>query len=214
MTVVAVASGAPQREGQVIVTNSNLPSFLFFNTAPGLTKHTNSSSGSQIIELLLYPANPNPPTPKRAVVVLGGGEATGTLFLTQEAPPTGEVHIEGTINNLTPGLHGFHIHEKGSFENGCISAGGHYNPYMRDHGSPKHLERHVGDLGNIVADEAGVAHVNISDPLVTLVGPRSAIGRAIVVHAGEDDLGAGGHPSSLKTGNAGGRVGCGVIGVA
>ncbi|MPC72813.1 Superoxide dismutase [Cu-Zn] [Portunus trituberculatus] len=169
---------------------------------------------SSIYLLYLFLLLQSPPTPRKAVVVLGGGEATGTLILTQAAPPTGEVHIEGVVSNLTPGLHGFHIHEKGSLENGCISAGGHYNPYMRDHGSPIHLERHVGDLGNILADQSGVAHVNITDPLVTLVGPRSVIGRAIVVHAGEDDLGGGGHPSSLKTGNAGGRVGCGVIGIA
>ena len=87
-------------------------------------------------------------------------------------------------------------------------------PFQRNHGSPKHLERHVGDLGNIIADEIGVATVNITDPLVTLVGPRSVIGRAIVVHATVDDLGTGGHSSSLTTGNAGGRVGCGVIGIA
>ncbi|XP_050691072.1 superoxide dismutase [Cu-Zn]-like [Eriocheir sinensis] len=82
----------------------------------------------------------------------------------------------------------------------------------RDHGSPQHLERHVGDLGNILADEIGTAHVDILDPLITLEGPTSVIGLAIVVDEREDDLGTGGHPSSLTTGNAGDRVACGVIG--
>lgn len=72
----------------------------------------------------------------------------------------------------------------------------------------------MGDLGNIVADQEGIARINIVDPLITLEGPTSVIGRAIVVHEGEDDLGTGGHPSSLKTGNAGGRLVCGVIGTA
>ena len=89
-----------------------------------------------------------------------------------------------------------------------------YFKFQKNHGSPKHRERHVGDLGNIFADETGTAVVDISDPLVTLVGPRSVIGRALMIHAGEDDLGEGGNADSLKTGNAGGRVACAVIGVA
>jgi Cu-Zn family superoxide dismutase len=48
--------------------------------------------------------------------------------------------------------------------------------------------------------------------LVKLIGPTSILGRTVVVHAGTDDLGKGGHPDSLKTGNAGGRPACGVIG--
>ena len=74
--------------------------------------------------------------------------------------------------------------------------------------------RHVGDLGNIVADQSGSAKVDIIDSQVTLVGPNSVIGRGLVVHAAADDLGLGGDADSLKTGNAGGRLGCGVIGRA
>ena len=72
----------------------------------------------------------------------------------------------------------------------------------------------MGDLGNIEAKADGVAEVAIEDSLVSLIGPHSVIGRAIVVHAGQDDLGQGGDEGSLKTGNAGGRVACGVIGIA
>lgn len=87
-------------------------------------------------------------------------------------------------------------------------------PTQRNHGAPENFERHIGDLGNILADANGNANVDIEDPLVTLMGPRSVVGLAIVVHEGEDDLGTGINEGSLKTGNAGGRVGCGVIGHA
>ena len=76
------------------------------------------------------------------------------------------------------------------------------------------MTRHVGDLGNIHTDSAGAAKGTIEDKHIKLIGPESVIGRMIVVHAGEDDLGKGGNEESLKTGNAGGRAACGVIGVS
>jgi Cu-Zn family superoxide dismutase len=69
-------------------------------------------------------------------------------------------------------------------------------------------------LGNITADEKGEATIKISDKIVSLVGAKSVIGRAVVVHENEDDLGQGGHELSSTTGNAGGRIMCGVIGLA
>lgn len=82
-----------------------------------------------------------------------------------------------------------------------------------DHGAPGDEIRHVGDLGNVEANENGLAATSFSDSLITLHGARSIIGRGVVVHEKIDDLGQGGHADSKKTGNAGGRVGCGVIGV-
>lgn len=73
--------------------------------------------------------------------------------------------------------------------------------------------RHVGDLGNIVANAEGIAETKVSDTVITLHGARSILGRAVVVHTGEDDLGRGTSPDSKKTGNAGGRTACGVIGI-
>lgn len=73
--------------------------------------------------------------------------------------------------------------------------------------------RHVGDFGNVLADENGRVSTSFSDKVVTLFGARSIIGRAIVVHSDEDDLGKTNHPDSHKTGNAGGRVACGIIGI-
>lgn len=64
--------------------------------------------------------------------------------------------------------------------------------------------RHVGDLGNIETGEDGVAQLQLSDHVITLSGPQSVVGRAIMVHEKEDDLGRGGDQESLKTGNAGG----------
>jgi Cu-Zn family superoxide dismutase len=69
-------------------------------------------------------------------------------------------------------------------------------------------------LGNVSTDSSGVAKGTIEDKQVKLIGPESVIGRMVVVHAGEDDLGKGGNDESLKTGNAGGRAACGVIGVS
>jgi Cu-Zn family superoxide dismutase len=134
------------------------------------------------------------------------------VTITQEKPDS-EVVVSGKISGLTPGNHGFHIHEFGDNTNGCTSAGGHFNPFGKTHGAPTDDERHVGDLGNVVADEQGEATFEITDKLITLTGPQSVVGRSIVVHENEDDLGRGGQELSKTTGNAGGRLACGVIGI-
>lgn len=123
------------------------------------------------------------------------------------------MRVHGAISGLSPGKHGFHVHQFGDVSGGCKSTGGHFNPQGVDHGSPLEYSRHVGDMGNIDADHSGVAAIDQQDGFISLVDPhRSVVGRGIVVHAGEDDLGKGGDEGSLKTGNAGGRVGCCVIG--
>jgi Cu-Zn family superoxide dismutase len=122
--------------------------------------------------------------------------------------------IEGEIKGLEAGLHGFHVHEFGDLTQGCTSAGSHYNPFGKTHGGPSDEERHVGDLGNVEVDSSGVAKFKMEDKFIKLLGEYSVIGRAMVVHVGQDDLGKGGDEESLKTGNAGGRLACGVIGIA
>ena len=87
--------------------------------------------------------------------------------------------------DLSPGLHGFHIHEKGDLSENCVGAGGHYNPAGMNHGAPGAEDRHVGDLGNIVSSEDALAVVRIEDHLVKLSGDTSVVGRAIVVHEGK-----------------------------
>ncbi|KDQ62306.1 hypothetical protein JAAARDRAFT_189645 [Jaapia argillacea MUCL 33604] len=177
------------------------------------------------------------PLVTKAVVVLSGDSAvTGTVTFTQSSKG-GPVSVKGEISNLDPlEKRGFHIHTTfsslnhlsafilftriitpsstlGDTTNGCISAGSHFNPYNKNHGAPTSAERHVGDLGNIETDGSGVASFELQDNLISLNGPLSIIGRTVMVHAGTDDLGKGGNEESLKTGNAGGRAACGVIGV-
>lgn len=93
----------------------------------------------------------------------------------------GQTHVFGEIRGLSQGMHGFHIHQFGDQSAGCKSMGGHFNPLMNNHGAPHDTFRHVGDLGNIVADEGGVARVDVLDSMLSLTGPNSIIGRGLVV---------------------------------
>lgn len=130
---------------------------------------------------------------------------SGTIhFMQNTSDSTTEIY--GNVQGLTAGPHGFHIHEFGGIGNNCKDAGGHFNPDDWMHGGPDSQERHVGDLGNIASVGTGstVAEVEITDHLVTLYGDRSVLGRALVIHAGEDDLGASGD----SAGAAGARVAC------
>ncbi|KAL2328543.1 hypothetical protein Fmac_021970 [Flemingia macrophylla] len=149
---------------------------------------------------------------KKAVAVLKGNSAVeGVATLIQEYD--GPTKVTVRITGLTPGLHGFHLHEYGDTTNGCISTGAHFNPNNLTHGAPEDEVRHAGDLGNIIANADGVAEATIVDNQIPLSGPNSVVGRALVVHELEDDLGKGGHELSLTTGNAGGRLACGVVGL-
>uniref|UniRef100_A0A804QG32 Superoxide dismutase [Cu-Zn] n=1 Tax=Zea mays TaxID=4577 RepID=A0A804QG32_MAIZE len=172
----------------------------------------------------------------KAVAVLAGTDVKGTIFFSQEgdgnsrhmfltynedlcgltrisASWVGPTTVTGSISGLKPGLHGFHVHALGDTTNGCMSTGPHFNPVGKEHGAPEDEDRHAGDLGNVTAGEDGVVNVNITDSQIPLAGPHSIIGRAVVVHADPDDLGKGGHELSKSTGNAGGRVACGIIGL-
>ncbi|BFZ25277.1 hypothetical protein BsWGS_28316 [Bradybaena similaris] len=151
----------------------------------------------------------------KAVCVLSAGTSTnvtGTVTFTQEKE--GELTlVTGNLRGLAPGKHGFHIHEFGDYTNGCVSAGGHFNPCRKNHGGPCDEERHAGDLGNITAGSNGTANIELKDAQIPLIGENSIIGRSLVVHEKADDLGKGGNEESLKTGNAGPRLACGVIGL-
>uniref|UniRef100_A0A7S1XLZ7 superoxide dismutase n=1 Tax=Phaeomonas parva TaxID=124430 RepID=A0A7S1XLZ7_9STRA len=142
-----------------------------------------------------------------------GEEASGFLTLEQSMEDAPTV-IAGRIEGLTPGPHGLHIHVFGDLSSGMANVAGIFNPFGRNHGAPEDEERMAGDLGNITANEEGVAEVQIEDRQVKLIGPHSVIGRSIVLKAGEDDLGRGGHELSLADGNSGARVAGAVIGIA
>jgi Cu-Zn family superoxide dismutase len=160
--------------------------------------------------LLLNPQPPRErPAPTKAVCVvhpIKDSQVHGVVVFTEK---DGKVEITGEIMGLTPGKHGFHVHEFGDCHSpDGMSAGGHFNPDKEKHGGPHSKERHVGDLGNIEADASGKAVIHMADTLVQLHGPHSVVGRSIIVHAKADDL------TSQPAGDAGGRIGCGVIGIA
>ena len=139
------------------------------------------------------------------------GKVSGVIYL-EESKNKKRVKIYGDVKGLKPGKHGFHVHEAGDLSEGCSSCCAHYNPYEKEHAGPNDKNRHVGDLGNITALKNGEARVDIVDSLIKLRGKYSVIGRSLVVHEDEDDLGLGGHDDSKTTGHAGARVACGVIG--
>ncbi|KAF4124524.1 hypothetical protein GMORB2_5190 [Geosmithia morbida] len=151
---------------------------------------------------------------KAVSVLRGDAKVSGTVTFEQEsesAPTTITWDITGNDANAK---RGFHIHTFGDNTNGCTSAGPHFNPFGKTHGAPSDENRHVGDLGNIDTDAQGNAKGSVTDKFVKLIGPESVVGRTVVVHGGTDDLGKGANEESLKTGNAGPRPACGVIGIS
>ncbi|EGC31481.1 hypothetical protein DICPUDRAFT_57688 [Dictyostelium purpureum] len=146
-----------------------------------------------------------------AMCLLKGPVVSGWVKFYQECESR-PVAIEYEITGLSSGKHGFHIHTFGDTSNGCISAGPHYNPFGKTHGGSNDINRHVGDLGNIIAT-GGTCKGTFTDNVISLLNCQySIVGRTVVVHADEDDLGKGGHEDSLTTGHAGARIACGVIG--
>jgi len=148
----------------------------------------------------------------KAVAVLMGEHVRGVITFSRLED--GRTHVAGEVSGLAKGPHGFHIHQFGDTTNGCASCGGHFNPHGGTHGAPEGKVRHAGDLGNIVAADNGIAVVDIVDHLIPIHGPHTIVGRAVVVHEKIDDLGKGGNDESLKTGNAGPRLACGIVALA
>jgi Cu-Zn family superoxide dismutase len=134
-----------------------------------------------------------------------GSKVTGLVFFMKNGD---QVQVAGRIQNLTPGKHGLHIHDKGDCSApDASSAGAHFNPTNRHHGGPNTPEHHAGDLGNIEADASGTAQINWRGKL-SLSGGDSIIGKSLVVHEKEDDL------KTDPSGNSGARIACGEIKLA
>jgi Cu-Zn family superoxide dismutase len=116
------------------------------------------------------------------------------------------VHVVAKVSGLTPGEHGFHIHEKGDCSAAdAASAGAHFNPAGMKHGGPSDTERHAGDFGNLTADASGNAKADFVDSHISFDGPTSIIGKGVIVHEKRDDL------KSQPAGDAGKRFACGNI---
>lgn len=145
----------------------------------------------------------------KAVAVINPLSASGVSGEATFAKADGGVKVSVKLAGLKPGSHGFHIHEFGD----CTaadgtSAGGHFNPMGDPHAGPKDAKRHEGDMGNVEADKDGAATLEYLDAKLAFEGPEGILGRGIIVHAAADDF------KTQPTGNAGGRVACGVIGAA
>ena len=150
--------------------------------------------------------------PKKAVCIMHSSEQQCGIV---EVMDHGEnrkkqCNVRYYITGLTPGLHGFHLHQYGDQTKGCESMGPHYNPKNKRHGGLRSRERHAGDFGNIRANEDGEALGSFS---VSGFNVSDIVGRGMVVHAKRDDLGRYRRTDqgSATTGNSGARVCCGVV---
>ncbi len=146
---------------------------------------------------------------EKAIAVIfptAGNKVHGVVTFTKVE---GGIKVVADLTGLTPGKHGFHIHQYGNCSDPKgKSAGGHFNPEGVKHAGHNSAVRHVGDFGNLVADKNGNAHLEFVDNLISFYGPHGIIGRGVVIHGGADDL------TSQPSGNAGPRVGCGAIAIS
>ena len=159
---------------------------------------------------LLISCQNSPPQNVNAVAVIqpgNGFNARGNVLFEQDGA---EVIIKVNISGLNSNsYHGFHIHEFGDIRSqDGKSAGGHFNPDSFPHALPPEKKRHAGSFGNLISDSNGNVDTTFTDDTFSISGQfNPVLGRSVVVHAKRDD---GGQP----TGNAGARIGFGVIGIS
>lgn len=141
-----------------------------------------------------------------AVAVINTGKIQGVVVFTQKEEHVSiRIDVKGLKKNAK---HGFHIHETGDLREGCKSCCAHYNPDNTDHAG---LEGgHAGDLGNIKTDDVGVCDMTIRTDKFKV---DNILGRSVIIHEDEDDLGLGEFEDSKTTGHSGSRIACSVIGI-
>jgi Cu-Zn family superoxide dismutase len=151
--------------------------------------------------------------PVYAIAVFNEGLINGVVKFTEDFA-FHQIRIDVSITGLKKnGKHGFHVHEAGDLSDKCTSMCSHFNPYNRLHGCPGLKERHVGDLGNLITNSKGEAKYTFYDQMIKLRGTKAnIIGRGLIIHEDEDDCGQRNNADSLKTGNAGKRIACAIIG--
>ena len=139
------------------------------------------------------------------------GHRHGVVKFVESVEGGVDMHIH--VHGLMPGKHGFHVHRSGNTSHGPKHLCDHFNPTGVKHGALNSKKSHMGDLGNIDVDEKGMCHMDIHAKRLKLHGDNSILGRSLIIHEGEDDLGKGGDEESLKTGNSGDRVMWGIIAI-
>jgi superoxide dismutase, Cu-Zn family len=134
-----------------------------------------------------------------------GSTAKGMVHFTDVGD--GNVEVVVDLTGVPPGVHGFHIHEKGDCGNNAMNAGGHFNPTGMIHGAPDAVSHHAGDFGNVTAEANGEVHTRFTTHSISLKAndTTNAVGHAVVLHGNPDDL------TSQPAGNAGPRIACGII---
>lgn len=152
-----------------------------------------------------------------AICVLKSELINGFVYFHQcdeNTPVKVNISLEGPPNET----HAIHIHNYGDLRKGCDTLGPHFNPYNTTHGSRKYnMPRHAGDMiNNVTFDGDGLFNYTYQDNMISLYPSiKNILGRSIVLHKGKDDLGRGEpREESLKTGNAGERICCGIIGLS
>jgi len=128
------------------------------------------------------------------------------LFIQKENYVHIKVDIKGLFKNH---LHGFHIHESGDLREGCKSCCSHYNPNNTEHGDL--YGGHAGDLGNLKTDNNGNCKISLKTDKFNV---DEILGRSIIIHEDEDDLGLGEFKDSKTTGHSGSRIACSLIGIS
>jgi len=148
----------------------------------------------------------------KAIALLNSDQGVSGKFVFTQDFENDPTLITATITGLPRGPHGAHIHTFGDLSGGCATAKDHYNPFDKRHGGPGITERHIGDFGNIISEGPdSVTHFSLIDDYVSLFGQYSVVGRSVVVHENEDDLGKGDYDDSPTTGHSGSRIACGPI---
>lgn len=154
------------------------------------------------------PAAAQTPKPYASTVLQArsASHVAGTIEFTQIG--NDEIRVTGKITGLAPnGRFGFHVHENGDCSaKDAASAGNHFNPTNTPHGAHDATASHLGDLGNVASDAQGVATVSVVKKGIALTQAADTfVGRALILHGKPDDL------ITQPSGNAGARIGCGVI---